>query len=82
MHCCMLHTKQTVGADWFDLDVVVKPQTGQRTRAGEVQFSLSSAVSAKHQVETIQIGFNLCFALTIIDRQSCVANGDEWALGG
>lgn len=48
----------------------------------ELQFSLSPAVSAKLQVETLQIGFNLCFALPIIDPQSCMANGDEWALDG
>ena len=77
---------QTQGTDWFDLGLRSPPGAASDRQRGpersELQFSLSPAVSAKLQVETLQIGFNLCFALPIIDPQSCMANGDEWALDG
>jgi hypothetical protein len=36
--------------------------------------------SAKLQAPTIQIVFNLCFALPIISLRSCMANRNEWGL--
>lgn len=77
----LTHKQRT---DWFDLgfcgSLPVQLQTtrgDQRERAVNSSSARALAASAQLQVQTSQIGFNLCFALPIIDPQSCVANGNE-----
>jgi len=55
----------------------MQPDRQRGSESSELQFSLGLTVSAQLQVETLQIGFNLCFALPIIDPQSWMANRDE-----
>ena len=68
-------------ADWFDLGFcgpLLQPESGGEDRSALNSGSARARPSLRSfKFENLQIGSNLCFALAIIDLQSCMANGDE-----
>lgn len=82
-HCSLSlsHThKQTQRqrTDWFDLSFcgpLPQPQLGTEDQSTVSASSAQTPPSRlSFDIQILQIGFNVCFALPVIDKQSCVAN--------